>query len=815
MKISLNWLKEYIDVDKSPEEIGEILTDIGLEVEGMEEIESIKGGLEGVVVGHVMECAKHPNADKLSLSKVDVAGEAQLQIVCGAPNIKVGQKVLVATIGTTLYSPEGEPWKIKKGKIRGEESQGMICAEDELGLGASHEGIMVLPEEVATGTLAKDYFKVEKDYVYDIGLTPNRSDATSHLGVAGDLAAALKINYKTGDGKVSRPDVSTFESLKTGAPIEVVVENAKACPRFSGVTIKNLEHKQAPDWMKKKLAAIGVKSINAVVDITNFILHETGQPLHAYDLNKITGKKILVKNLPAGTEFKTLDDKVIKLRAEDLIICDGDSKGMCIAGVYGGLDSGVTDDTKDIFLEAAHFDQISIRQTSTKHFLRTDAAKVFEKGSDPAKTVFALKRAAMLLQELAGGEIASEIVDIYPEKILPREITVKYNHVTRLVGTDIPKEEIKEILEALPNTKVVSEDTDSFVVSIPTDKFDVLREADVIEEIIRIYGLNKVPIPSKINTSIATDKPIQPLKIKDKLSSLLVGNGFNEIMAVSLTRSTYYTEILNYEKESLVFVNNTSNRDFDIMRPTMLFSMLEAIVHNQNRKNSDLSLFEFGSVYFNKGSEIQEERVLSIAITGQDTGESWLNSTKNEVSFYSLKSYIHLLLEHFGINAYQKAESDEDVLLYGMKYFRGPMRVAEFGKVKTQITSKMGIKNEVFYATLYLDDIFKAIQKQKVKFVELNKFPGSRRDLALVIDQGVKFGEIEAIAKKTEKKYLKGINLFDVYTNEEQLGKGKKSYAVSFNFENPERTMKDKEVDKIMSTLIAKYETELKAVIRR
>ncbi len=815
MKISLNWLKEYIDVDKSPTEIGEILTDIGLEVEGMEEIESIKGGLEGVVVGQVLECEKHPNADKLSLTKVDIGKEEHLQIVCGAPNVGAGQKVLVATIGTTLYSPEGEAWKIKKGKIRGEESQGMICAEDELGIGTSHEGIMVLPSEVATGTLAKDYFKVEKDFVYEIGLTPNRSDATCHLGVAGDLAAALKINYKIGNGKVTGPDVSSFKSLNTEPPLEVVVENTKACPRFTGLSIKNLAHKQAPDWMKKKLAAIGVKSINAVVDITNFILHETGQPLHAYDLDKITGKKIIVKNLPAGTEFTTLDDKKIKLRAEDLIICDGESNALCLAGVYGGLGSGVTDSTKDIFLEAAHFDQISIRQTSTRHILRTDAAKVFEKGSDPAKTLFALKRAALLMQEIAGGEIVSEIVDIYPEKILPREIKVKYEHVNRLVGITIPKEEIKEILEALPNTKVVSEDADSFVVSIPTDKFDVLREADVIEEIIRIYGLNKVPIPSKINTSIATAKPFQPLKIKDELSSLLVGNGFNEIMAVSLTRSSYYTEILNHDKESLVFVNNTSNRDFDIMRPSMLFSMLEAIAHNQNRKNADLSLFEFGSVYFNKGDEIQEERVMSLAMTGQDTGESWLNSSKNEVSFYGLKSYISLILDHFGISSYQKAEIDEGVLLYGMKYYRGPLRIAEFGKVKTQITSKMGIKNEVFYAKLFLDDIYKAIQKQKVKFVELNKFPGSRRDLALVIDQGVKFGEIEAIAKKTEKKYLKGINLFDVYTNEEQLGKGKKSYAVSFDFENQERTMKDKEVDKIMSTLIAKYEEELKAVIRR
>ena len=815
MKISLNWLKDYIDTgDLNPEQIGEILTDIGLEVEGMDEIESIKGGLEGIVVGHVVECGKHPNADKLSLTKVNVGTDELLQIVCGAPNVAQGQKVMVATIGTTLYSPEGEAWKIKKGKIRGEESQGMICAEDELGIGNDHSGIIVLPEDTQVGSLGKDYYKVETDYIYDIGLTPNRSDATSHLGVAKDLAAALKINHKLGNGQVNIPDVSAFASANENNIIDVLIEDEAACPRFTGVSIGDLQIGQAPDWMKKKLQAIGVKSINVIVDITNFILHELGQPLHAYDQDKIQDKKIIVKKLPAGTSFIALDKKDIKLRAEDLIICDGQSKGMCIAGVYGGLDSGVTDQTKNIYLESAHFEPVGIRQTSTKHILRTDAAKVFEKGSDPNNTLFALKRAAMLMKEYAGAEISSGILDLYPNKIDPKEIEVKYDHIDRMMGIKMEKSELMEILEAL-NMPVKNQNDAAFTVSVPTDKFDVTREADVIEEIIRIYGLNKIPIPSKINTSIATSKKVMPGKIREELSSLLVANGFNEMMAVSLSRSSYYDQILPKGKEELIFVNNTSNRDFDVMRPDMIFSMLEAIAYNQNRQNQDLRLFEHGRTYFQKDGEMLEEQILSLGMTGEKLGESWLNKGKNEVSFYTLKSYIGILLENLGIRAYQEEQLSSDSFVYGLKYFRGPLKIAEFGKLKSSISRKMDIKNEVFFGKLYMDDIFKTIKKQKLKFVQINKFPGTRRDLALVIDNAINFGQIEAIAKKTEKKFLKGVNLFDVYNNEEQLGKGKKSYAVSFSFENPERTLKDKEIEKIMNTLISKYENELGAVIRR
>ncbi len=815
MKISLNWLKDYLNTgDLSPEQIGEILTDIGLEVEGMEETESIKGGLEGIVVGHVVECDKHPNADKLSLTKVNIGNEELLQIVCGAPNVAQGQKVMIATIGTTLYPADAEPWKIKKGKIRGEESQGMICAEDELGIGNDHSGIIVLPEDTAIGSLGKDYYKVEKDFIYDIGLTPNRSDATSHLGVAKDLAAALKINHKVGDGLVKIPDVSSFASANENTIIDVVVEDEKACPRFSGLSLSDTNIGQAPDWMKKKLQSIGVKSINVIVDITNFILHELGQPLHAYDQDKIEGNKIIVKKLPKDTVFIALDEKEIKLRAEDLMICDGESKGMCIAGIYGGLNSGVTEKTKNIYLESAHFEPVGIRQTSTKHILRTDAAKVFEKGSDPNNTLFALKRAALLMQEYAGAKINSSLTDFYPNFIAPKEIEVKYEHINRMMGISIDKGELMDILAAL-NMPVKNDNGESFVVAVPTDKFDVIREADVIEEVIRIYGLNKIPIPTKIHTSISTSKALMPLKVKEELSSILVASGFNEMMAVSLSRSSYYENILPRDKSELIFVNNTSNRDFDVMRPDMIFSALEAVAYNQNRQNQDLRLFEYGKTYVRNNGEMQEEQLFSLCMTGSKMSESWLNKGKNEVSFYTLKSYIKKLLDYLGIKAYQEEQLSNESFVYGLKFFRGPLKIAEFGKLKTSISKKMDIKNEVFFGNLYMNDIFRTIQKQKVKFAAINKYPGTRRDLALVIDDKVNFSQIEALAKKTEKKFLKGINLFDVYSNEDQLGKGKKSYAVSFNFENPERTMKDKEVEKIMNSLIDKYEKELNAVIRR
>ena len=814
MNVSLNWLKDYIDIHLSPDKVSEILTDIGLEVEGMEEVESIKGGLEGVVVGYVKECGKHPNADKLSVTKVDVGQEEDLQIVCGAPNVAAGQKVLIATIGTTLYSPEGEAWKIKKGKIRGEVSQGMICAEDELGLGNSHEGIIVLPEEVETGTLAKDYYQIESDYVYEIGLTPNRSDATNHLGVAKDLAAALKINYDHA-GAVKIPSVEDFKVDSTDMTVDVVVEDENACPRYAGVSIKGVRIGESPEWMQKHLTAIGVRPISNIVDITNFVLHELGQPLHAFDLDKIAGRKVIVKQLPEGTKFLSLDEVERSLHAEDLMICDGDSKGMCIGGVFGGLNSGVTDTTTNIFLEAAHFNAKSIRRTSMRHNLRTDAAKVFEKGSDPNIAVYALKRAAMLIKELGGGTIASEIVDLYPTKIEPKAVEVNYSHVNRLIGVDILKEDIKKILAAL-EMDIISETDETFTVAVPTNKSDVLREADVIEEILRIYGFNKVPIPTHVNTAVSISPKPDPNQVKNIAGDLLAANGFNEMMAVSLSESRYYKEYLPIVEDSeLVYINNTSNVHLDIMRPSMLFSGLEAILHNQNRRQTRLRLFEFGRTYLHTEQGIKEQNHLSLFLTGQRFSESWLNADKSQVDYYTLKSFVQNLLRRMGLQAYQETALKNEIFSYGIRYHRGQQVLVEFGKIAPAVAKKMDIKSNVFYADVNWDAILKTLKKHQIKFEELNKFPSIRRDLALVIENTVNFSDIVTIAKKLGKSLLKEINLFDVYENAEQLGEHKKSYAVSFIFEDATKTLKDKEVEKVMNKLIQEYESKLGAIIRR
>ena len=652
MKVSLNWLKEYVDIALPPDKVSEVLTDIGLEVEGMEEVESVKGGLEGIVVGQVKECGKHPNADKLSLTKVDVGADELLQIVCGAPNVAAGQKVLVAAVGTTLYSPEGEAWKIKKGKIRGEVSEGMICAEDELGLGDEHSGIIVLPEDVTVGIAARDYDQIETDYAYEIGLTPNRSDATNHIGVAKDLAAALKINYDH-SGVVRMPSVDDFKVDCNDLPIEVIVEDTEACPRYVGVSIKDVAVKESPEWLKNRLRAIGVRPISNIVDITNFVLHELGQPLHAFDLDKISGGKVIVKTLKQGSKFLSLDEVERELHAEDLMICDGNSKGMCIGGVFGGINSGVTDITTNIFLESAHFNAKSIRRTSMRHNLRTDAAKVFEKGSDPNISLYEIKRAAMLIKELKKKKIASEIVDVYPNKIEPVQVLVNYAHVNRLIGVDIPKDKVKTILDAL-EMEVVKETETTFTVAVPTNKSDVTREADVIEEILRIYGFNKVPISSQVKSAIIISEKPNPGEVRNVASDFLAARGFNEMMAVSLSESRYYKDILPiFQEEELVYVNNTSNVHLDIMRPSMLFSGLEAVLHNQNRRQLNLKLFEFGRIYLKKEEGYKERTRLSLFLSGQRFEESWLNTDKAEVDFYALKTFVKELLAKMCLTTYE------------------------------------------------------------------------------------------------------------------------------------------------------------------
>jgi phenylalanyl-tRNA synthetase beta chain len=813
MKVSLNWLKDYLDIDLNPDETSELLTAIGLEVEGMEEIESIKGGLRGLVIGHVKECGKHPDADKLSLTKVDIGAEEDLQIVCGAPNVAAGQKVVVATIGTVLYDAEGREFKIKKGKIRGEVSEGMICAEDELGLGNDHSGIIVLPEEVEVGIEASKYYKIENDVVYEIGLTPNRSDATSHLGVAKDLAAALKINHNH-SGAVKIPDVSKFKIENNDLPIEVVVDNFEACPRYSGVSIKGITVKESPDWLKNRLTAIGVRPINNIVDATNFVLHELGQPLHAFDADQIEGSKVVVKTLEEGATFKTLDEVDRKLSDTDLMICDGKSNGMCIAGVFGGVKSGVTEATKNIFLESAYFNAKWVRKTSMSHNLRTDAAMCFEKGSDPNITLFALKRAALLFQELAGGEIASEIIDLYPNKIEKKHIDVRFSQINRLIGVEIPVEKIKEIFSAL-EMDILKQSAEGLTISIPTNKADVIREVDVIEEVLRIYGFNKVPFTNHLkSTLVIGDKPDQH-KLRNTISDFLSSVGFNEIMAVSLTESKYFKEILPVPTEKLVFVNNTSNSHLDVMRPTMLFSGLEAVVYNQNRQNPDLKLFEFGKSYEKAGDEFIERSHYSLFVTGGKSSESWLSDDKAQVDYFTLKAYVQNVLARLGLERYQQSAIKDDLFAFGLKYHQGPNDLVNFGMVQKGVLRKMDIKKPVFYAEFQWDAIVRGLKKHKVEFKELTKYPSVRRDLALVIDNSVNFQDIADVAQKTGKKILKEVNLFDVYENKEQLGENKKSYAVSFVFEDSSKTLQDKEVEKIMSQLIQTYEGKLGAVIRR
>lgn len=816
MKTSLNWLRQYLTIDLDPEAIGEVLTDTGLEVEGIEEVESIPGGLAGIVVGHVLECGKHPDADRLSITKVDLGQEEPVQIVCGAPNVAQGQKVLVATVGATLYPVDGEPFKIKKGKIRGAVSQGMICAEDEIGLGQSHDGILVLPEETKTGIPAAKVFKLESDHVYEIGLTPNRSDATNHLGVAFDLAAAMRINHNT-NAQVVRPDLIGF-TAGTAAPLPVEIVDSEACPRYAGLTIKDIKIGPAPEWMQNHLKAIGVRPINNVVDITNYVLHEMGQPLHAFDLDKIAGGKIIVQTLPAGTKFLSLDEVERDLLATDLMICDGSGHPMCIGGVFGGLDSGVTDSTTSIFLESAHFNAGYVRRSSMKHNLRTDAAKVFEKGSDPNICVDALKRAALLLQEYAGATVSSELLDIYPTPIQPLEVEVRYQRVRDLTGINISRQEVRDILETMDMQFTADSET-AFTVAVPTNKSDVTREVDVIEEILRIYGFNNVEMPKEITTSLTVAPKPDPHAIRELIGDLLSANGYLEMMALSLSESRYYGGGPDADRiEGLVYINNTSNVTYDIMRPDMLVSGLEAIVHNQNRRESDLRLFEFGRTYHLDGEKYKEQSHLSLFLTGRKQTENWhdgIKGSKAPMNYYTLKSAVGLVLSRLGISNYRTSEAPADKFAYGLRAEAGPMPLVDFGKVNGSRAKEIGVKGEVFHANFHWDNIMRVLPKKPLQVQELNKYPTVRRDLALVVDKKVSFAQLATAARKAEKKMLTQVNLFDVYENEEQLGADKKSYAMSFIFENTERTLKDKEVDKAVDRLINSFTTQLGAEVRR
>ncbi len=818
MKLSYNWLKEYIDLDVDPVELSAILTDIGLEVEGFEEFQSVKGGLEGCVIGEVITCEKHPNADKLSVTTVNI-GDKVLPIVCGAPNVARGQKVVVATVGTTLYDGE-EAFKIKKAKIRGEVSEGMICAEDELGLGTSHDGIMVLPDEVTPGTPAARFFDIKKDYVYEIGLTPNRGDAASHIGSARDLVAGLNRYFNTRKYHLKLPDVSGFKVESHDLDIEVIVKDTDACPRYSGITLKDIEVKASPDWLKMRLESIGIRPINNVVDITNFVLHETGHPLHAFDADKIKGRKVVVQKMPDQTPFVTLDEVERKLHVDDLMICN-EEEGMCIAGVFGGAASGVTDKTTSVFLESAYFDPKHIRKTSKRHVLQTDASFRFERGADPNITLYALKRAALLIKALAGGTISSEIKDVYPQPVEKWTIEVSYAHVDRLIGNIIDRNIIKEIVQDL-EMEIVEENAEGLKLLIPTFKTDVLREVDVIEEILRIYGYNNVKFEDKIHSSVSLRQKPDLEKLQNEISDYLVGQGFSEIMNNSLTKSEYITKSRFFDEKYNVSLLNPLSKDLDILRQSLLFGGLEAIAYNQNRKINDLKLFEFGKTYrkkddYDKNRGIKnyhEEKHLTLWATGRLEPENW-NAANHRADFFFVKGLLTAIFEKLGI--------DEDRLQiddvqgggfdYGLEFKKGEKTVAQTGALHTEIRKQTGVKNEIFVLDIHWDEIIRLIPRHDIQYVPVAKYPSVRRDLALVLDKDIRFETLKNLAFRTEKKLLKSVGIFDVYEGD-KVPEGKKSYALSFVLQDENKTLTDKVIDKVMRRLQQTFEKELGATLR-
>ena len=807
MKISNNWLKTLINSDISAEETAEKLTASGLEVEGTEISESIKGGLKGLVVGHIVECGKHPDADRLSLTKVDVGTGELLSIVCGAPNVGLNQKVIVATVGTKLYPSEGEPFEIKKSKIRGAVSEGMICAEDEIGLGKSHAGIMILPESTIIGTPASEYFKLENDTIFEIGLTPNRSDAASHLGVARDLAAILNSHNNT---HTYETDIKGLHELGEATGINVVdieVQSAEACPRFSGLVISGIQVKESPDWLKNRLQSIGARPINNIVDITNFVLHELGQPLHAFDLDKIKGKKIIVRTAGEGEKFKTLDDTERILKSNDLVICN-ESEPMSIAGVFGGLESGVTEKTTSIFLESAYFNPDYIRRTAKHHGLKTDASFRFERGTDPDMTVIALIRAANLIFEIAGGNLSMEIKDLYPEKLLPYRVGFSYSNCTELIGKEIDRTIIKTIILNL-GISIENEGSDGLLLLVPRYKTDVTREADVIEEVMRIYGYNNVEVSKSISYTAHNEPKNFDVALDNRAGSLLEGFGFNEIMSLSLTKETYYAE-----GSGTVKVVNPLSADLNVLRADMIYSGLEAIAYNINRKSADLKFFEIGKTYQQPSKEeakYKEQKHLTLFVTGNLFNENPYG-LKHKADFSFLKSALTNLLEKCGIKNFKSAESTYANFDLGMTYLLNNKALVELGSVSKSLLKKFGISQPVYYADINWELLVKEFSKQKIEFEEISKFPSVRRDLALLIDKSVNYKQVEELAFSTERKLLKEVNLFDIY-EDEKLG-NKKSYAVSFTLLNSEATLTDKQIDGVMDKLIANYKEKLGAELR-
>jgi len=799
MKISYNWLKQFIQTELAPQELSLLLTNIGLEVESLEKVQPIAGGLEGLVIGHVLTCVQHPNADRLRVTTVNVGAAEAVQIVCGAPNVAEGQKVVVAVVGTTVYPNEGEPFKINKSKIRGEVSEGMICAEDEIGLGGSHAGIMVLAEDAVVGLPAMEYFKMEDDYLFEIGLTPNRADAASHLGVARDLAAYLRIELKM-------PDISAFTVVDESLTIAVEVQDTAACPRYSSVSIKGVTVKTSPDWLQDKLKVIGIRPINNIVDVTNYVLHELGQPLHAFDADEISGKKVVVKKCAEGTPFVTLDGIERKLSADDLMICDAE-KPMTIAGVYGGKNSGVSASTTNIFLESAYFNAVSVRKTAKRHTLKTDASFRYERGTDPEMTVIALKRAALLIQELGGGEISSAVSDLYPEPVAAFEVAVSYANINKLIGAAIPNEEIRAIITSLGIT-VVEETAEGLSLKVPAFKVDVTRECDITEEVLRIYGYNNIAIPTKVNASLSfTSKPDKE-QTQHVIADLLTANGFMEIWCNSLTKGTY-----SKNTEESVQILNPLSSDLNVMRQSLLMPALESVAYNQNRKQADVKFYEFGKTYHLINEKYVERPRLMIVLSGSDVPDAW-NQKPAPVSFYNLKAAVDGIIGRLGITNYQTEEVSDENFAFGLKYFRGPQPLVTFGAVTAADKKITDVDKDVYYADFDWAALLDIVRKNKVISKEIPKYPAVRRDLSMLVDMDVTFDTLKTIAFKTEKKLLKNVQVFDVYVGD-KLPENKKSYALNFTLQDDQQTLTDKQIDAVMQKIIANLAQSAKAEIRK
>ncbi|EDM34053.1 phenylalanyl-tRNA synthetase beta subunit [Pedobacter sp. BAL39] len=799
MKISYNWLKQFLKTDQTPAALSLILTDIGLEVESVETVQAVAGGLEGLVIGHVLSCVQHPNADRLRVTTVNVGAAENLQIVCGAPNVAEGQKVVVAVVGTTVHPNEGEPFKINKSKIRGEVSEGMICAEDEIGLGGSHAGIMVLPEDTQIGLAAKTYFNLEDDYLFEIGLTPNRADAASHLGVARDLAAYLRL-------PLTLPDVSAFKGAEGNGNINVQVMDTEACPRYSSVSITGVKVATSPEWLQNQLKVIGIRPINNIVDITNYVLHELGQPLHAFDQDLIKGGQVLVKKCAEGTPFVTLDGVTRTLSSEDLMICDAEEP-MCIAGVFGGIHSGVTEGTSNVFLESAYFDAKSVRKTSKRFGLKTDASFRFERGTDPEMTIFALQRAALLIQEIAGGTISSAVSDIYPSPVAPFDVEVNYDNINRLIGATIPNTEIKEILVAL-GIKVVAETEAGLSLQVPSYKVDVTREVDITEEVLRIHGYNNIAIPTKVNASLSYGQKPNPEQTQHVIADMLTANGFLEIWCNSLTKSAY-----SKNPAEAVEILNPLSVELNVMRQSLLMPALESVAYNQNRRTTDVKFYEFGKTYHLINDKYVERPRLLVLLSGNQAAEQW-NQKVTPVSFYHLKAVVDGIIGRMGIGNYQSEELNNEDFAYGLKYYRGDKAIVSFGAATLADRKKADVDRDVFYADFDWALLLDIVRKNKIVNKEVSKYPSVRRDLSMLVDTEVTFDQLKTIAYKTEKKLIKNIQVFDVYVGD-KLPEGKKSYALNFTLLDEEQTLTDKQIDSVMQKIIYNLAQHAKAEIRK